>query len=187
MQGTTGRSSKGGGIESNPRSFKEALSIALSWLSKMLAEGTASGSLPEVPGSGRRPGQWPASSGSVCLSEGGTDFGAPPPPHTGPAPGTEERRVVSGWRTAVWMAGIKVPSSMEGWGEEGLSTFAGPRCSADEDRGRYWPLKWALDGDFSLSRSTPHPRGAGSEEGGDAGFHTRSHRHPHRLSPPGFP
>lgn len=36
----------------------------------------------------------------------------PPPPNAGPAPGTEERRVASGRRTRVWMASIKVPSSM---------------------------------------------------------------------------
>lgn len=32
------------------------------------------------------------------------------------------------------MAGLKVPSSVEGWGEEGL-LFVGPRCSADADTG----------------------------------------------------
>lgn len=34
-----------------------------------------------------------------------------PLPHAGPAPCTEEWRVVSGRRTAVWMASIKVPFS----------------------------------------------------------------------------
>lgn len=78
--------------------------------------------------------------GPCVLAREGPTSEPRPLPHAGPAPPVQ-RRVASGWRTAVWMASIKVPSSMEGWGEEGLITFPGPRCSADADRGRYWPLR----------------------------------------------
>lgn len=160
---------QGGGIEGSLRSFKEALSSSLSWPSRMLAEGTVSGSLPEVPGSGSRPGQWRASSSSVCVleREGRTSEPRPLPARWSCIPhGGEEGRVwqahsgVDGWPKGSLLRG--------GLGRRGAAIRGTEVLSCCRHRGRYWWLNRHWLGTSPCSRA---PRGAGSEEGGVAGFH----------------